>query len=175
MIDFKEEDIPKEYRDFSKNITNLRSLKYYLPKDLQAIAKKVYNPKETITNKELEQRGLTSVRSSNVAGIRVLKDNLIVLFNNGAMYEYKGASFHYTPMLNSISKGAYVWNYLRRTNVPYRRLSALSVNTNLDGGIPNGELDFRTMNNRLDTKFTSEEVLALTGFNPNANTKPDTF
>lgn len=67
--------------------------------------------------------GLTPVVSSNVSAIAKQGNSLIVRFHGGATYEYPKNGKDYANMLNSTSKGKYVWTHFIRKNVPYRRIA----------------------------------------------------
>lgn len=55
----------------------------------------------------------TYVNSSDLKGIAINKNNLVILFHTGEMYEYIGASYEYYNLLNSISKGKYFHQYIK--------------------------------------------------------------
>lgn len=77
--------------------------------------------------KQLLGNGLTPVVSSNVSGIAKDGKSLIVRFHGGATYEYPTSGSLYASMLNSGSKGKFVWNKLRRAGVPYKRISNIPM------------------------------------------------
>jgi hypothetical protein len=70
-------------------------------------------------DKVLKARGFDSVVSSNVSAIGAEKGILYVRFHGGATYGYPNSGELYKPMLATGSKGKFVWNELRRKNVPY--------------------------------------------------------
>lgn len=71
----------------------------------------------------LQEKGLVPVVSSNVSAIAQNGERLVVRFHGGATYEYPTSGDLYARMLNSTSKGKFVWRHLIRKNVPYRRIS----------------------------------------------------
>ena len=58
--------------------------------------------------------------SSNVLRFGYALGNLRVAYKNGSQYEYFVPPYYYNGMKLAPSKGKFVWNYLRRTNKPYR-------------------------------------------------------
>lgn len=80
------------------------------------------NPAEKI---QLANAGLQWVLSSNVSGIGVNDNDLIIRFHNGSIYEYPNQAKLFEPMMNSNSKGGFVWARLRRPRVAYRKIGAL--------------------------------------------------
>lgn len=72
--------------------------------------------------RRLDQAGFTPVLSSNVSAIGEHDGDLYIRFHGGSSYVYPGSGDLYVPMLQSSSKGRFVWNQLRRKNVPYRRI-----------------------------------------------------
>ncbi len=82
------------------------------------------NPSEKI---QLADAGLQWVLSSNVSAIGVNDDDLIIRFHNGSLYMYPNRAYLYRPMLQSNSKGHFVWVKLRRTRVEYRKIGTLPL------------------------------------------------
>lgn len=83
-----------------------------------------------LTNDEknqVEEAGLVPVYSSNVSAIARIKNTLVVRFHGGSMYAYPKSGNLFNRMLNSSSKGKFVWNELRRKNVPYKRIGSLPM------------------------------------------------
>lgn len=78
---------------------------------------------------QLQSEGLQYVLSSNVSAVGVSGDNLIIRFQNGSLYSYKGQADKYESILNSNSKGHWVWVYLRRRNVPYDKIGTLKLDS----------------------------------------------
>lgn len=96
------------------------------------------SPYEKLT---LANNGLQWVLSSNVSAVGVIENDLIVRFHNGSMYRYLGKAELYDSMLNSNSKGHFVWERLRKPKVPYEKIGSLPL--------PN------------DKKLTDEQVMGL--------------
>ena len=69
------------------------------------------------------------VRSSNVSGVGVSDNDLIIRFHNGSLYQYSGMGKRFDDMLKSNSKGHWVWVHLRRKNVPYKKIGSLPFDT----------------------------------------------
>jgi hypothetical protein len=84
------------------------------------------------TRTKLREQGYTWVLSSNVSAVRVFGNDLIIRFHNGSVYKYPNQGLQYDDMINSESKGRWVWNNLRRTNVPYSKLGSMPLETDLD-------------------------------------------
>ena len=87
---------------------------------------------------QLAEKGLQWVLSSNVSAVGTEGKDLIVRFVNGSLYRYYKAADLYRPMLQSNSKGHFVWVRLRRKNIPYKRIGSISFET--DRGIDDTEL-----------------------------------
>lgn len=84
------------------------------------------------TRQKLRDRGFTWVFSSNVSAVREYNGNLYIRFHNGSLYKYFGKADLLEPMLNSSSKGRYVWDELRRKNVPYEKVGQMSFKDDVD-------------------------------------------
>ena len=74
---------------------------------------------------QLANAGLQWVTSSNVSGVGVDGDDLIIRFQNGALYRYSGVGDKFDNMMKALSKGHWVWVNLRRKNVPYQKIGTL--------------------------------------------------
>lgn len=81
---------------------------------------------------DLLDRGLTPVLSSNVSAIAKSGRSLIVRFHGGATYEYPQSGNLYARMLNSGSKGKFVWRNLRKAGVPYKRINNIPMDYDKD-------------------------------------------
>ena len=84
------------------------------------------------TRQALRQQGYTWVLSSNVSAVRQFGDSLIIRFHNGSVYEYQTQGDRFNDIISSNSKGRWVWNELRRKNVPYSKLGAMPLDTDID-------------------------------------------
>ena len=80
--------------------------------------------------KTLRSKGLTPVVSSNVSAIARDENILYVRFHDASTYAYPKSGKLYDKMLNSKSKGKFVWDELIRKRVPYRRAGAMSFKLN---------------------------------------------
>jgi hypothetical protein len=93
-----------------------------------------HNPRERAF---LGLNGLQPVLSSNVSAIGVRENNqivgdrkgtdLIIRFHNGSVYSYRNRGDDYDKILQSNSKGKWVWRFLRRTNAFYEKLGAIPL------------------------------------------------
>ena len=107
----------------------------------------------------LDRAGFTPVLSSNVSAIGEHNGDLYIRFHGGNSYIYPNSGDLYRPMLQSSSKGRFVWNQLRRKNVPYRRIA----NVILPKDVPS-----RDMNLPAETiEVTSEVMQQLVAENRN--------
>lgn len=86
----------------------------------------------------LANAGLQWVRSSNVSGVGVQDDNLIIRFHNGSLYAYKDKAKDFDNIMKANSKGHWVWVHLRRQQVPYMKIGSLKFDT--DTGISDEEV-----------------------------------
>jgi hypothetical protein len=77
--------------------------------------------------KELQKRGYETVFSSNVSAIATSGDDLVIRFHNGSVYAYSKQADNYERMMAAASKGKWVWRFLIRKNVPYRRIGSLPL------------------------------------------------
>ena len=78
---------------------------------------------------QLAEKGLQWVLSSNVSAVGTDGDDLIVRFINGSLYRYSKVADLYRPMLQSNSKGHFVWVRLRRKNIPYKKIGSIRFKT----------------------------------------------
>lgn len=90
---------------------------------------------------QLANNGLQWVLSSNVSAVGVSGRDLIIRFQNGSLYSYPNQASLYEPLLNSNSKGHFVWARLKKPNVPYVKI---------------GSLPFKD-----DAQVTDEDIFAL--------------
>jgi hypothetical protein len=84
------------------------------------------------SRQQLRQQGYTWVLSSNVSAVRKFGNDLIIRFHNGSVYRYPNQGQQIDSIINSDSKGRWVWNNLRRANVPYEKLGAMPLGQDLD-------------------------------------------
>jgi hypothetical protein len=89
--------------------------------------------------------GLQHVLSSNVSSVGVKDDKLIIRFHNGSMYEYPGRADDYEKLLNSNSKGKWVWRNLRRKKTAYKKIGVLPLPDDL--GVTDDDI-FQEIDNR---------------------------
>ena len=75
----------------------------------------------------LESRGYETVFSSNVSAIATRDDDLIIRFHNGSVYAYSNQAKNYERMMAAASKGKWVWRFLIRKDVPYRKIGSLPL------------------------------------------------
>ena len=71
--------------------------------------------------------GLQPVLSSNVSAVGVKGEDLIIRFHNGSVYSYRNRGNDYDKILQSNSKGKWVWRFLRRTNAFYEKLGMIPL------------------------------------------------
>lgn len=74
---------------------------------------------------QLANAGLQWVRSSNVSGVGVDGNDLIIRFLNGSLYRYPNQAKLFDNMMKSSSKGHFVWERLRRPKVAYQKIGTL--------------------------------------------------
>src|SRR6056297_2375211 len=72
-------------------------------------------------------KGFKPVVSSNVSAVGRRDEVLFVRFHGGATYAYPESGNLYQKMINSSSKGKFVWNELRRKNVPYYKTGSVNL------------------------------------------------
>lgn len=63
----------------------------------------------------------TNVVSSDISGIAIKGNNLVIKFNSGGIYEYENAAHEYSNILSASSKGKYFHSYIK-SNYNYRRI-----------------------------------------------------
>lgn len=74
---------------------------------------------------QLANNGLQWVLSSNVSAVGVSGRDLVIRFHNGSLYLYPDKASLYEPLLNSNSKGHFVWERLRKTNASFVKIGSL--------------------------------------------------
>jgi hypothetical protein len=75
----------------------------------------------------LEEKGYEWVYSSNVSAIANRGKDLIIRFHNGSVYSYSNQAKNYERMMAAASKGKWVWRFLIRPKVPYRKIGSLPL------------------------------------------------
>ena len=95
--------------------------------------------------------GLQHIQSSNVSAVGVRGESLIIRFHNGSMYEYPNQASQYDNMLQSNSKGKWVWRNLRRKNVLYKKIGVLPLPDDI--GVTDEEI-FQEIDNRYMADLT---------------------
>jgi len=80
----------------------------------------------------LKLNGLQNVLSSNVSAVGTRNNNLVIRFHNGSVYEYDNRANQLDSILASNSKGRWVWRFLRRTRVPYKKTGIIPLPDDLD-------------------------------------------
>jgi len=112
---------------------------------------------------KLFDAGLQWVLCSNVSGVGTSDDDLIIRFHNASLYKYFGQAKLFDAMLNSNSKGHFVWAKLRKPKVAYQKIGSLPLDQ--DTQVSDDEL-FKV----IDTRgiAVEERLLALGMFIPNA-------
>lgn len=81
---------------------------------------------------QLANNGLQWVNSSNVSAIGVNDNDLIIRFHNGSLYKYPNQADLFQPMMQSNSKGHFVWAKLRWPNVAYMKIGSLPFRDDKD-------------------------------------------
>lgn len=99
----------------------------------------------------LSLNGFQPVLSSNVAGVGVKDNDLLIRFHNGSVYEYSNQANRYDDILKSNSKGKWVWSNLRRRNVPYKKLGSLPLADDI--GVTDEDI-FQEIDNRYLSDIT---------------------
>lgn len=99
----------------------------------------------------LSLNGFQPVQSSNVAGVGLKDNDLLIRFHNGSVYEYSNQANRYDDILKANSKGKWVWANLRRRNVPYKKLGSLPLPD--DVGVTDEEI-FQEIDNRYLSDIT---------------------
>jgi len=80
----------------------------------------------------LKLNGLQDVLSSNVSAVGTRNKDLIIRFHNGSIYEYANQGSRFDSLLASNSKGRWVWRFLRRARVPYKKTGIIPLPDDLD-------------------------------------------
>lgn len=81
---------------------------------------------------QLAEAGLQWVTSSNVSGVGINDDDLIIRFLNGSLYRYPGQAKLFDAMMKASSKGHFVWVKLRRPKLPYEKIGTLPFKQDAD-------------------------------------------
>lgn len=87
---------------------------------------------DATTRSELRRKGFTWVLSSNVSGIKTEGFDLLIRFWNGSVYRYFDRADLFDPMLQSNSKGRFVWDVLRRPAVPFEKMGSMALSQDRD-------------------------------------------
>ena len=82
--------------------------------------------------RRINRSGYTTVLSSNVSAIAEFEGDLYIRFHGGSSYRYPNSGELYQPMLDSSSKGKFVWRELRRKGVPYQRIANIRIPNDVD-------------------------------------------
>jgi len=90
-------------------------------------------------------QGLQPVLSSNVSSVGVKGNDLLIRFHNGSVYSYRDRASDYDKLLQSNSKGKWVWRFLRRARVPYVKLGIIPLPDDI--GVTDEEI-FQEIDNR---------------------------
>lgn len=80
----------------------------------------------------LKLNGLQHVLSSNVSAVGSRENDLIIRFHNGSVYEYPNQASRLDSLMSSNSKGRWVWRFLRRARVPYKKSGIIPLPDDLD-------------------------------------------
>ena len=80
----------------------------------------------------LESKGFRAVESSNVSAVGRGGDDLFVRFHNGSVYKYFQMGDELMSIYGSVSKGKWVWRFLRRAGVPYQLVGSLGLPDDLE-------------------------------------------
>jgi len=93
--------------------------------------------------KAIRAKGFTPVVSSNVSAIAREGKILYVRFLDSATYAYPRSGKLFDEMLNSKSKGKFVWSELIRKRVPYRKANAkaFKLGTEIEKQAPRNLMD----------------------------------
>ena len=115
-----------------------------------------YTPEEKI---QLAKQGLQHVLSSNVSAVGRDGEDLIIRFHNSSIYRYPGKGDMYQDMLNSNSKGSWVWQNLRYTNANYIKIGSFKLENDID--LSDEEM-FNDIDNSVINKLTSNLKATVT-------------
>jgi len=81
---------------------------------------------------QLANAGLQWVTSSNVSGVGIQDDDLIIRFQNGSLYAYSGQSDKFDNVMKAQSKGHWVWVNLRRKPIQFKKIGSLKFKDDKD-------------------------------------------
>ena len=73
-------------------------------------------PKVTLSNAEkriLRQDGFSPLRSSNISGVAVEENDLLLRFHSGETYIYPNKAGYYNQFNEALSPGRLLWNTIR--------------------------------------------------------------
>ena len=73
-------------------------------------------PKQTLTNEErmeLREEGFQPLRSSNIAGVALRGEDLLLRFHSGETYIYPNKAGFYQGFNEALSPGRFLWNTIR--------------------------------------------------------------
>ena len=73
-------------------------------------------PKQTLTNEEkmeLREDGFQPLRSSNIAGVALRGEDLLLRFHSGETYIYPNKAGFYQGFNEALSPGRFLWNTIR--------------------------------------------------------------
>jgi len=73
-------------------------------------------PKVSLTNEdkqELRQEGFSPLRSSNIAGVAISEEDLLLRFHSGDTYLYPNKAGYYQEFNEALSPGRLLWNTIR--------------------------------------------------------------
>jgi hypothetical protein len=76
-------------------------------------------PKQRIADEEIESlyiAGWNPLVSSNLKAVRVVEEDLQILFHSNAIYEYPNQANMYYPFSEALSPGRLLWRTIRRVN-----------------------------------------------------------
>lgn len=73
-------------------------------------------PKVQLSNaekRELRQEGFSPLRSSNISGVAISEDDLLLRFHSGETYIYPDKAGYYNQFNEALSPGRLLWNTIR--------------------------------------------------------------
>jgi len=94
------------------------------PESLKKYTRLKHTPDE---RQYLRIKGFVPVVSSNVSAVARDQTKLIVRFHGGATYVYPSSGDKFDDMLNSGSKGRFVWQQLVKPRVPYYKTNNYNI------------------------------------------------
>lgn len=97
----------------------------------------------------LEELGFVEVMSSNVSAVMVDGEDLLIRFHRGEVYRYPGQGYLFNHMMRSASKGRWVWQNLRRTNVPYYQEQSIIT----PSGVQHSNLTYEQIGERFAEEY----------------------